>query len=268
MIERNPAGATALDDLPTVAAISIAAVMTGPVIHEAFGHGLTCLALGGHVTQLSSVYFDCTPSSRLVAAMGPSLQFCAVALFLGLAKAARGVAAPRMFVFLILAAAFNGLWASGYFVYSGLLDVGDWAVVFRQTMPASWLWRVPSVLMGAWLYVWLLGLLARRLTALFAQDSPADGARIQRFIAIAYVSAGLASLLAVVGARTGIARTLIEAAQESFLAGAGLIAVPRLMARYPAPNVSGQLAIERSWLWIALAGLAFVIFALTLGRGI
>src|ERR1039457_4520980 len=48
-----------LPDLPTVTAIALVAYAASNVLHEAVGHGGTCLALGGRPLVLSSVHFEC-----------------------------------------------------------------------------------------------------------------------------------------------------------------------------------------------------------------
>src|ERR1700730_15398419 len=48
------------DDAMTIAAIGVAAACLVTIGHEAIGHGIACLALGGHIILLTSVYFRCT----------------------------------------------------------------------------------------------------------------------------------------------------------------------------------------------------------------
>lgn len=50
---------------------TITAYMLSAIIYEMIGHGGTCLAPGGHITLLSSVYFRSNPHFFQVDAAGP-----------------------------------------------------------------------------------------------------------------------------------------------------------------------------------------------------
>jgi hypothetical protein len=77
-----------LPDLVTVIAIALIAYSTSNVLHEALGHGGTCVALGGNPLVLSSVHFECGGDAmsdlarRSVAAAGTVVHFIAGALAL------------------------------------------------------------------------------------------------------------------------------------------------------------------------------------------
>src|SRR6202045_3693981 len=57
-------------DLLTIAAITIAATVIADFIHEGLGHGGMCIATGGRPLVLSTVHFECSADTRLVAAGG------------------------------------------------------------------------------------------------------------------------------------------------------------------------------------------------------
>jgi hypothetical protein len=57
-------------DLLTIAAIAIVATVIANFIHEGLGHGGMCLATGGQPLALSTVHFECSADTRLVAASG------------------------------------------------------------------------------------------------------------------------------------------------------------------------------------------------------
>src|SRR5450631_78455 len=57
-------------DLWTIAAIAIAAMVIADFIHEGLGHGGMCVATGGQPLVLSTVHFECSADTRLVAAGG------------------------------------------------------------------------------------------------------------------------------------------------------------------------------------------------------
>src|ERR1700712_3079341 len=59
------------DNQLTIAAIAVLAMSITTVFHEALGHGSVCLALGGEILSLTSVYFDCSKHDVWVTAAGP-----------------------------------------------------------------------------------------------------------------------------------------------------------------------------------------------------
>jgi hypothetical protein len=68
--EASPSREAGKPDLFTIAAITIAATVITSFIHEALGHGGFCLAAGGNPRVLSTVHFECSVDTRLVAAGG------------------------------------------------------------------------------------------------------------------------------------------------------------------------------------------------------
>ena len=57
-------------DLLTIAAIAIVATVIADFIHEGLGHGGMCVVTGGRPLALSTVHFECSADTRLVAAGG------------------------------------------------------------------------------------------------------------------------------------------------------------------------------------------------------
>jgi len=46
-------------DVVTVVSIAVLAYALANILHEAIGHGVACVALGGKPLVLSSLHFDC-----------------------------------------------------------------------------------------------------------------------------------------------------------------------------------------------------------------
>jgi len=68
-------------DLVTIAAIAIAATVITDFIHEGIGHGGMCAATGGQPLVLSTVHFECSADTRMVAAGGTLANLIFGALF-------------------------------------------------------------------------------------------------------------------------------------------------------------------------------------------
>ena len=72
------------------------------------------------------------------------------ALFWVVARAVRRSASGRYFFWLLMT--FNLVEAGGYFLFSGIGDVGDWAAIVPRWQPA-WAWRVALIAPGTVLWV-------------------------------------------------------------------------------------------------------------------
>ena len=131
-------------DVLTIAAITVVASVIANFIHEGLGHGGMCIATGGQPLALSTVHFECIPESRLVAAGGTLANLIFGALFWGAARAVRQSATWRYFFWLLMT--FNLLEAGGYFLFSGIGNIGDWTAVVAgwrdggQRGRGAWAW--------------------------------------------------------------------------------------------------------------------------------
>src|SRR5258708_9339166 len=103
-------------NLLTIAAIAIAATVIADFIHEGLGHGGMCVATGGRPLVLSTVHFECSADTRLVAAGGTLANLIFGALFWVAQRAVRQSASWRYFFWLVMA--FNLFEAGGCFPLS------------------------------------------------------------------------------------------------------------------------------------------------------
>ncbi len=244
-------------DIATVAAIGALCYIVADVVHEAIGHGGACLATGGRIILLTSVFFRSDPGSRLVDAAGPGANLVAGLFLLGLSKRARPGATG---FFLLLAAAFNLFWCAGYFLYSGASNQGDWALVIRDWPPPI-LWRTILFLLGLVLYTFSIRQTIRGLARL--GDQPGTRANTTRLFFIPYFAAGLTACAVALFDRFQTGEALVGAFREAFLANVVLSMMPRWLSR--TSNIAPL--ISRQPRWIVAAVIALVLFSLTMGRG-
>jgi|HubBroStandDraft_5_1064220.scaffolds.fasta_scaffold13826_3 hypothetical protein len=186
----------------TVMSIGIFAFGLEPIVHEILGHAVVCWLTGGKVILISSTALQTASASRLVPAAGPlaNILFGLAALALlrflttqqnANARAQTGVsanttaAAPAAFgvtrisltlLFLYFFAFANLFLATGYILYSGLINFGDFAAVIDGLRPA-WLYRAALVMIGALGYRYGIAQAARCLAQLLARahTPPASG---------------------------------------------------------------------------------------------
>ena len=100
-------------DLLTIAAVAIVAAIITDFVHEVLGHGGMCVATGGQPLVLSTVHFECSADTRLVAA-GGTLANLIIGMLSWAAMRAVKKSAPWLY-FLWLLMSFNLFEAGGYF---------------------------------------------------------------------------------------------------------------------------------------------------------
>jgi hypothetical protein len=238
----------------TLAAIAALAFIVACVGHEAFGHGGMCIALSGHVTLLSSVYFQCSKASPLIDAAGPLMNLVLGAMCWIVLRHWPSLSAHWR-LFLVFAMAFNLFWGSGYFIFSAVTNTGDWAFVLRDLgFEPNWLWRC---LMGA------LGVVTYSRSIRLAAFYLPPGTPLL----VPYLVAGIVSCLAALCFDGPTLPALREAAQESFGASVGLLLLAyRNSTR--AESTSSIVFVHHSSGWLITSVLVTLAFVATLGRGL
>ncbi len=259
-----------LPDLPTVTAIALVAYAVSNVLHEAAGHGGACLALGGKPLVLSSVHFECGDQAmsalavRGVAAGGTIVNFIAGVLALAVFKTVNPSRKPHVAYFLWLFTTLNLLSGAGYFLFSGVGGIGDWAEVARGVMPAI-VWRPAMAVFGGALYF----LLARQ-SALWLRSLAGCGElsmrRSKLFTVPAYFAGGVLYCVAGLFNPVGPILIAISAAAASFGGASGLLWLTSFLRRGDYSAAPAEL--DRSYVWIVAGCVVSLIFVAILGPGI
>jgi hypothetical protein len=260
------------DEPLTLACTGVVAACQSSVAHEAIGHGGTCIAVGGRITLLTSVYFRCVGGGAVTDAGGP-LGNLALAAMCWMLLRAKPPATPPLWLLLVLLMAFNGFWGAGYLVYSGVLDIGDWAFAARGLFSAGvWQWRPVAVVLGVALYVVTLRGVVLAMRAV-APEGPNPSARMKRLLRIPYVAAAVSACIAAAFfkgsslAPGGVFGAVREAALEIGVASIGLWFAA---GRYVAPPMPGTILapIGHNQPWLVAGFIVFAVFTATMGRGI
>ena len=256
------------DDLATVASIGASAFIVACVAHEVIGHGGMCLATGGHVTLISSVYFRATNGGPIVDASGPMANLVLGGL-LWLGLRFRRTPSPHLHLFLATAMGLNLFWGSGYFVYSGIANTGDWAFVVRDlALRPIWLWRVILVSLGLYIYGLSTMAVSRRLTR-FADIEHKDRSShpLFRLTLILYLSAGITCCSAAFLFRGTLWPALRESLVESFGASVGLLFIANRRPRTDNAMENACSVVTLDWKWIIISVLCVILFVAVMGRG-
>jgi hypothetical protein len=247
------------DNIPTIAAIGLLAYASADVAHHALGHGVACLASGGRIISLSSIYLDCTRSDMAIDVSGPAAN-----LLIGLAAllACHIVRSAPLTtrLFLVLAAAFNLLWFAMQLVFSVITTTDDWAAAIHE-FHLTGATRAGMIVVGALVYLATVRWAAAKLTYI-AQPA----ARVITITLTAWLTAGIIACATAAFDHHPIAAVLRHAAPQSLGNAVGLLFVPRLTAKLAAPgNMDAPLAMSIPW--VLAAGIVAAASIILLGPG-
>jgi hypothetical protein len=253
-------------DTLTIIAIAIVATVISDVLHEAAGHGGACLLTGGHPLALSTVHFECSTEGRLVSAGGTIVNFIAGLLFWFASR--RATQSTHLRYFLWLSMTLNFFAAGGYFLFSGVGNIGDWAAVIDGFQPA-WLWRVGLTLLGVCSYGLFMWIALLEMRPFLPQAGPGRWKRARKLSLVSYFTDGILSCVAGLFNPVGMILVAISAAAASFGGASGLYWMWNWLKGSRIPNGSFQLPpLTRSRGWIVAAAILTVIFVAVLGPGL
>jgi hypothetical protein len=247
-----------------VIAVGIVAYAACDMVHEVLGHGLACALTGVRALSLSTVALQTASSSRLVAAAGSIANGVAGVLALALFRRGRSFGAVRHFLWLF--GATNLLNGTGYLLFSGVLDIGDWAVVISGLEP-HWAWRALIAAAGAGLYAGAVGLIASVAISLI-RSGGLDRREMRRLIVPAYLAGGLLFVAGAALNRVSPGLILESGVSSGFGAMAGLLFVPRLVEERTVDVAGTATQIRFSPGWVAAGGLVALVFVAVLGPGV
>lgn len=263
----NPAAESATvshDDLLTIVAISIVALILSTMLHEGLGHAAVALLTGTTSGTLSTVAWSSAYDSRLVAAGGTIVNLIAGMIFwLALRAAPNSSAQARLF--LLISSAFNLFAGTGYFFFSGVTNFGDWRQVIAGLRP-YWIWRTLLVVVGICAYYAAMRIVGGSLVRYLGVPA-SNLVRFRRLTWIPYFTAILTEVVA--GLRNPLGLSLVFESALPATAGAqcALLFLVHYIPKSTATGPNQQL-IPRSYPWIATSAVLALVFILVLGPGI
>jgi hypothetical protein len=251
----------AKNDRATLIAVSALACILQDVLHEGLGHGVTAWLSGAHRITMSTVALQSDIETRWVSANGTLVNLLAAAvLWLVLLRPRRYQ--PVTLYFLVLALAGNLFTGTGYFLFSGFANFGDWAAVISGLHP-YWLWRVGLVVLGVTSYYVSMLLVAAKLQPFQGRD-PCAGV-LRAVCWTPYFTDGFLAGVAALFSPLGLFYVIASALPSTLGANSGLLGLPSMMRR---PNQDEPVVISRSLGWIVAGAVASLLFIVVLGRGI
>lgn len=252
------------DDRLTLISIAALACILQDVLHEGLGHGVTAWLSGAHRVTMSTVALQSDIDTRWISANGTVVNLLFAAIFwLVLLRPQRYRPATRYF--LVLAMAGNLFTGTGYFLFSGVFNFGDWAAVIRGLQP-HWMWRVGLIAVGVASYYASMLAVADKL-----KPFSSDGEGYRRLCTLCwtpYVTDGILAALGGLFNPLGLFYVIASALPSTLGANAGLLSLPGMMRRWSSAQEGQVEPMRRSAAWIATAGGASLLFIFVLGRGI
>jgi len=295
----------ARDDRLTLIAISALACILQDILHEGLGHAVTAWLSGAQKITISTVAMQSDISTKWISANGTLVNLIFGAfLWVILLKPQRY--SPALRYFLVLALAGNLFTGTGYFLFSGIANFGDWAAVISGLQP-YWMWRAGLVVLGAISYFASM-LIVRAQLLPFREPEPASR-RIRALCWTPYFTDGVLAGVSGLLNPMGLFYVIASALPSTLGANAGLLSLPSMMrirriaasghnqstqaesssevsrgkepaAREPlakaepfaeiaaVTGVAPVAPIPRSIAWIATGAIASLLFIFVLGRGL
>jgi hypothetical protein len=256
-------------DSLTVVAIAALAISLTVAFHEGV-HAIACLAVGGNLQEYSALYESCDSSTllqaKIVAGSAPTYNLIAgVLLWIILRNFRRQSSETRFFLWLFML--MNWFYGAGYFMFSGIANVGDWAVVINGWEP-SWLWRVLMTIVGALLFMFFVRLGLKEFGEIVGGSSDEQMCRANKLWILSYFTAFVVVLIAGLFCSYGFVSLPVIA---GLAAVAGALSPFLWMIRWFRTDhfvklTHDPLEIHRKWRWIVTAIVVVFVYVYILGQ--
>ena len=258
-------------DWMTVVAIAAIAISVEVAFHEGL-HAVTCWATGGVLHEFSAQYVDCTSQTvvmgKIVSGIAPIVNIIVGLLIWNYLRKPRQIA-PELHFFIWLFMLMNLLGGSGYFMFSGIANVGDMAAVIEGWEPA-WLWRVMLTIVGTAMFTFFIWLALRLMGNMIGGEADEQIGRANKLSLLSYFTAILVAIIASIFNPLGLISlptvTAVIAAAGSLSPLAWMMQWFRAKSFVKAEKQ--PLEIHRSWRIIAIAGVTVFVYAFVLGQTI
>jgi hypothetical protein len=253
----------ALDDAPTICAISVIAIMLSTMLHEGLGHAAVAIATLHASGTLTSLAWSSAHDSRLVLAGGTIVNLIAGLVFWLLLRASRH-SRPTLRFFFLISMTFNLLAGTGYFFYSGVSNFGDWAQLIAGLYPHAPL-RIGLVVVGIASYYGAIVLVGSSLVR-YMGVAASDARRFRRLAWVSYFAALVIDGVAGIFNPIGWQYVFLSALAATAGGNCGLLWLRHYIPKRVKPG--DPAVIGRSYSWIAVAAVLAVIFIVVFGPGV
>ncbi len=218
--------------------------------------------------MMSTVHFDCSLDTRLVIAGGTLANFAAAAVFWLLLRRS-SLVSPALHYFLWFSMTINLLTAGGYFLFSGVANIGDWAEFVKGLQP-SWAWRIGLTLVGGASYLIFIWIALLALRPLIGSERPGRTRQAVRLTVLPYLAGGVLACIAGLLNPVGVVLVAISAAASTFGGTSGLAWIAQMLdgKLIPPGPPAKPVLIARNLKWIFGSAILVLIFVFVLGPGV
>lgn len=247
------------DNPGTLLSIGVLAYLSADLAHHLLGHGGACLALGGKIVRLSSIFVDCTVTGTPVDLAGPCANLAVGLLALAAAFYTQLRDKPAVRLFIVLTAGFNLLWFTLQLAFSAASRTDDFAWAMGEYHVNEWE-RYGLIAIGTLGYLGSVRLVGRLLAG-FADPRT----RVQRIVLTSWLAGGAIACVTAAFDHHPLAAIAQHAAPQSLLLSLGLLFMPAQAARRPSALAP---ALGTSMPWVVAAVVVATASAVFLGPGI
>lgn len=256
-------------DWLTVIAIAAIAISFNVAFHEGV-HALACLGVGGDLQEYSALYEDCDQvtesQAKIVAGSAPTYNLLAGLLFWMILRNSRKQASETQF-FLWLFMLMNWCYGAGYFMLSGVANIGDWAVVFQGWEP-GWLWRIPMTIMGTLLFMVFIRLALQEFGKMVGGEAEEQIHRANKLFILSYSASFGVILIAGFFCPYGLLSLPVTAGVFAVLGALSplLWMIRWFRTKHFVKLTKEPLEIQRKWQWLVAAVIVVFAYVFILGR--
>ena len=270
-MSENVAERKAVVDLLTTIAIAAIAVIATGLFHEGI-HAVSCVVLSGGLQEYSSLHVACEHAGIWQSKVGSGSSAVANiilgTIFLFVLRRSRQRSSEWVY-FAWLFMLVNWLGGAGYWMFSGIANVGDWANVIAGWQPA-WLWRVIMTLVGTGSYLFFVWFALKELGKIIGGEADEQIGRAVKLGMISYFTAVLVTLLA--GFLHPYGMTSLPVIAGLLAVAGGLSPLLWMMQWFRAASFAKlpglPLEIHRKLSWIIVAAVIIFVYVAVLGRTI
>lgn len=258
-------------DWLTVIAIAAISISVTVGFHEGI-HALTCIAVGGDLLEYSALYESCNShtetQAKLVAGSAPTFNIIAgVIVWIILRNSEKQSSETKFFLWILML--MNWCYGAGYFIFSGITNIGDWAVVIND-WDLQWIWRTLMMIVGTILYMVFIRLSLQELGKMIGGHADEQIHRANKLCTLTYITSFVVVLIAGFFCPYGLLSLPVTA---GIFAALGALSPFIWMMRWFQTRSFEKLEkepmeIHRKWHWLIASALVVFSYVFILGRTI
>ena len=248
---------------PTIISMAVLAIAIASALHEGIGHGLIAWLRGDIPTELTSNHLSDLRHDRLVDAGGTLVNIAAGAAAMFAAHLSVDRANSRYFLWLL--GCFNLMDGAGYFLFSGILGLGDWQQVIVG-LPHYIALRVGMSIFGAVLYCFVVKVIASLLQP-FCPNRTEYRSLYNTVGRLPYYAACAFYCLAGAFDPLGLQLLFLSTIPAAFGGNSGLMWADSFLPR-TSSSTGHLLVVSRQPAWWIAATVLGLTYILVLGRGV